>query len=75
MIALIKHQGKTTGQNIKETGVQEEVRSFHGSGDALQDDEGRDMERRLKMGVLSTHLQSPASMGMMEHSLWFRGPY
>lgn len=34
------------------------MRSLHGSGDALQDDEGRDMERRLKTGILSTHLQT-----------------
>lgn len=61
MIALIKHQGERTVQNINERGVQEEVRSLHVSGDALQDDEGRGMERRLKMGVLSTHLQTPAA--------------
>lgn len=58
---MIKHQSKRTGQNIKEREVQVELMSLRSSGDALQDDEGRDRERRLKMGVLSPHLQIPAA--------------
>lgn len=42
------------------------MRSLYGSGDALQGDEGRDMERRLKMNSLSTCLQTPAAASKHE---------
>ena len=70
VMALIQSQGEKDRAEYKgewsagESEAEEQLWILHSLGDAQQEGEGRHMEKRLKTGVLSTGLKTPAAVSM-----------